>query len=121
MANKTVGIDIVIHDHSKEVMAALKNAIERGVFAIGEEAVSNAQSYVIKEDRIDTGNMRRSISHNEQTGAENFTVVGTDVFYAIYQEMGKSRGIKPAYFLTRAARNHTDRYKQILKDSIANA
>lgn len=121
MADKSVSIDIVIHDNSKEVKEALMNAIERAVFAIGEEAVSNAQSYVIKEDRIDTGRMRRSIAHNEATGNEHFTVIGTDVFYAIYQEMGTSRGIKPAYFLTRSAKNHTDRYKQILKDSIANA
>lgn len=115
MASK---IEVEIHDYSPEVIAALKNAIKRGLYAIGEEAVSNAQHYVTQEHRIDTGNMRRSIAHNE---GDDFTAVGTDIYYAIYQEMGTSRGIKPALFLTRAAKNFGGRYTKIMKDSIEKA
>lgn len=111
-------INVVIHDNSPEVKHALENAVKRGLIAIGQNAVTNAQRYVDIEDRIDTGNMRRSITHNE---GDNFTIIGTDVFYAIYQELGTSGGIKPAKFLTRAAQNHAEEYIKLLKDSIANA
>ena len=115
-------IEIIIHDNSQIVMDALYNAIDRGISAIGENAVYNAQRYIDIEHRIDTGTMKRSISHNEGIKKNSFyTVVGTNVFYAIYQELGTSRGITPALFLTRSAKNHVDEYIKLMKDSIANA
>jgi len=112
------GFDIKIKDNSSEIQEAIENAIKRGVFAIGENAVKNAQHYVDVEKRIDTGRMRRSINHNE--GVKE-TIIGTNVEYAMYQELGTSRGISPAYFLTRSARDHTKEYVKILKESIKNA
>ena len=111
-------IEVKLKNNAPEVQAALENAIKRGLFAIGENAVKNAQHYVDVEQRIDTGRMRRSINHNE--GA-NETIIGTNVEYAMYQELGTSRGIKPAYFLTRSARNHSKEYVKIMKESIKNA
>ncbi len=114
----TVQMTMKLNDNSPEIQAAIENAINRGVFAIGENAVKNAQHYVDVEKRIDTGRMRRSINHNE--GVRE-TIIGTNVEYAYYQELGTSRGIQPALFLTRAARNHSKEYIKIMKQSIKNA
>lgn len=117
-----IEITLDIDDHSAEVLKALKNAVHRGLKSIGTNAVSHAREYVTHEHRIDTGNMRRSITHNENSvGSVLYTMVGTDVYYAVYQELGTSTGIKPAYFLTRAARDHTDEYRDLMMESIENA
>lgn len=117
-----IEITLEIDDHSAEVLKAAKSAVRRGLKSIGTNAVSYAREYVTQERRIDTGNMRRSITHNENSvGSVLYTMVGTDVKYAIYQELGTSTGIKPAYFLTRAARDHTDEYKDLMVESIENA
>lgn len=118
IANKTIGVQITIEDHSPEVLNALKNAIARALSSIGEEAETFAKEVIIEEERVDTGRMLNSISHRE---GEDFTAIGTDVEYAIYQELGTSRGIKPAKFLTRAVTEHTERYKSLVKDSLENA
>lgn len=115
---KGIDIEVVIHDSSPEVLAALENAIKRGLHAIGENAVTNARQYVDIEHRIDTGHMRRSITHNE---GDTETIIGENVEYAMYQELGTSRGIKPAYFLTRAGRDHMKEYIDLMRESIKNA
>ena len=118
IAYNGLGIDVEIADHSPEVLAALKNAVARALHAIGEEAETYAKQVVIEEQRVDTGNMLNSISHRE---GEDFTAIGTDVEYAMYQELGTSRGIKPAKFLTRSVMEHTERYKELVKESLENA
>lgn len=37
---------------------------------------------------VDTGNLRRSITHEIDTGKKPFARVGTNVIYAVYQEIG---------------------------------
>ena len=118
VANSSIGVEIKLEDRSPEVLAALKNAIERGLFAVGEEAETYAKGVITEEDRVDTGRMLNSISHRE---GEDFTAIGTDVEYAIYQELGTSRGIRPAKFLTRAVTENLDRYRSLIKDSLENA
>ena len=105
-------------DNTKIVLAALKNAKARGLKAIGETAEGYAKDVIIDEQRVDTGNMLNSISHKE---AEDYTEVGTAVEYAKYQELGTSRGIKPARFLTRAATEHIAEYRALMEDSLKNA
>lgn len=106
------------NDNTKIVLAALKNAKARGLKAIGETAEGYAKDVIIDEHRVDTGNMLNSISHRE---AEEYTEVGTAVEYAKYQELGTSRGIKPARFLTRAATEHTTEYRTLMENSLKNA
>ena len=118
VAGGGLGVEIKLEDHSQEVLDALKNAIERGLFAVGEEAETYAKGVITEEGRVDTGRMLNSISHRE---GEDFTAIGTDVEYAIYQELGTSRGIRPAKSLTRAVTENLDRYRTILKDSLENA
>ena len=118
VSSNNLGVEIILTDNSPDVKAALKNAIARALFAIGEEAETNAKQVIIQEQRVDTSRMLNSIAHRE---GEDFTAVGTDVEYAIYQELGTSRGISPARFLTRAATEHTEKYKEIVKESLENA
>lgn len=105
-------------DNTKIVLEALKKAKERGLKAIGETAEGHAKDVIIEEQRVDTGNMLNSINHKE---GQDYTEVGTAVEYAKYQELGTSRGIKPARFLTRAATEHTDEYRALMENSLKNA
>lgn len=106
------------NNNTKIVLAALKNAKARGLKAIGETAEGHAKDVIIDEQRVDTGNMLNSINHKE---TEDYTEVGTAVEYAKYQELGTSRGIKPARFLTRAATEHTEEYHALMENSLKNA
>ena len=111
---------ITLTDNSEEVMNALKNAISRGLASIGDTGSRHAKDIITAEGRVDTGRMRNSISF-EPKEPKTFVAIGTNVEYAPYQELGTSRGIKPAYFLTRAAENYKEEYKRLLTDSIENA
>lgn len=59
---------IVVHieDHSDEVLAALRNAVERGAMAIGETAVKHAKDNITAQDAVDTGRLRNSITYMVQ-------------------------------------------------------
>ena len=102
-------IEVEVLDNSEEVWKALDNAIKRGLIAIGQNAVTHAQEYVKQEGRIDTGNMRGSIEHNE---GENVTVIGSNVYYTVFQELGTIRGIAPAYFLPVLQKQFSIQYNQ---------
>lgn len=56
-------ITVTIDDHSGEVLAALENAIERGAMAIGEKAVTYAKDNLTRQNAVDTGRLRNSITY----------------------------------------------------------
>lgn len=118
VSSSNLGVKIELTDNSDEVLAALENAIDRALDAIGETAVGYAQDVITEAGRVDTGRMRREIGtdHDEKT-----VIIGTNVEYAPYHELGSSRGIKPIHFLKRAATEHTEEYKGFVKDSLENA
>lgn len=114
-----IGITIELKTaRTAEVLAALDNAIKRALLTIGEDAIAYAQQVIIAEGRVDTGLMMNSI--DARTG-DDFVAIGTNVEYAPYQELGTSRGIKPARFLTRAVRDHKEEYMGIIQESLENA
>lgn len=132
------GITVEFTDNSGEVLAALENAVKRGLMACGETAVGYAQELV----PVDTGNLRGSISYAVD-GDDCY--IGTNVEYAPYIEFGTgihaesggrqtpwvfqdsdgdwhmTNGYKPHPFLRPAASNHGDEYRSILEDSLRNA
>ena len=115
----SIGISSFIGNNNVQlVLKALENAKARGLKAIGETAEGHAKNVIIEEQRVDTGNMLNSMTHQE---SQNYTEVGTVVEYAKYQELGTSRGITPARFLTRAATEHTDEYRALMENSLKNA
>ena len=56
-------ITVKVDDYSEEVLAALKNAIERGAMAIGETAVNHAKDKITEQEAVDTGRLRNSITY----------------------------------------------------------
>lgn len=134
----TNGITVEIDDNSEVVLEALRNAVERGLSAIGENAVGYAQD----KCPTDSGNLRGSITYKVE--GEN-CYIGTNTEYAPYVEFGTgiysetggrqtpwvykgkdgnfyhTNGQRPQPFLRPAAQNHSDEYKEILKDSLRNA
>lgn len=114
----SIHVSVTITDNSPEVLAALENAKQRALFSIGENAASHAAEYIVQAKRVDTGRMLNSMSHVEGDG---YTDVGSDVEYAIYHEIGTSRGISPVRMITRACTQHSEEYKNIVIESLRNA
>lgn len=111
MSNKIV---VHVEDHSPEVLAALRNAIERGLAAVGEKVVTHAKDNIESQRAVDTGRLRNSITYATQgtdgqtikftkadqkagrketsetvrVSEENVVYIGTNVFYAPYIECG---------------------------------
>lgn len=115
---QSLNFTLTVTDNSEEVLKALENAIDRALDAIGETAVGYAQDVITEAGRVDTGTMRGSVDaeHDEKT-----VIIGTNLEYAPYHELGTSKGIKPIHFLKRAATEHTEEYKNLVKDSLENA
>lgn len=115
---QSLNFTLTVTDNSEEVLKALENAIDRALDSIGETAVGYAQDVITEAGRVDTGTMRGSVDadHDEKT-----VVIGTNLEYAPYHELGTSTGIKPIHFLKRAATEHTEEYKNLVKDSLENA
>lgn len=94
----THGFTVEFDDNSPEVLAALQNAVERGLGAIGEKAVKYAQAEIRKskpyadgkpaKPAIDTSALLQSIDY-EVDGDDVY--IGTDVEYAPYIELGTGK------------------------------
>ena len=133
----THGITYEFEDNSGEILAALENALERGLEAIG----MTAEGYAKDLCPVDTGRLRNSIGHKVD-GEDVY--IGTNVEYAPYIELGTgiynpqgrktpwwyqdekgnwhwTRGARAQPFLKPAAANHAQEYRKILKDSMENA
>lgn len=132
------GITVEFDDNSQEVLDALRNAVNRGLKAVGEVAVSYAQDLV----PVKTTRLKTSISCAVD-GDDVY--IGTNVEYAPYVEFGTGEwaenggrktpwvyqdgngrwhmttGQHPKPFLRPSASQHSDEYRQILKDSLENA
>ena len=124
------GITVEFQDNSPEVLAALKNATRRGLEACGAMAESYAKQELSKaklhadgsvRPNVVTGRLRNSISHDViEQGEGNTMVVGTNVEYAPFVELGTRRA-DPYPYLKPAVTEHTDEYRSILKNSLQNA
>ena len=117
MAEAMTNIKITIHDNSPEVLRAIEIAITRALWSMGATAEGYAKLPPPVGAPVDTGRLRNSITHKE---TDRQTIIGTNVEYAVYQELGTSRGVKAKHFLKNAVANHTDEYKKILKESLKN-
>ena len=126
---RTHGISIKYDDYTPQALAALKSATLRGLEVCGAVAESYAKKELSKpklhadgsvRPNVITGRLRNSISH---TVEDNKAYIGTNVEYAPFVEFGNQRGKETwAYpFLKPAATEHSEEYKQILKNSLENA
>jgi len=102
--------DVKFMSHKDEVLGEAEAAIARALERIGLRAERNAKAYC----PVDTGRLRNSISHaTDDTRA----VIGTNVEYAPYVELGTSRRAPHAY-LRPAVQLHVDEYRRIVESEL---
>ena len=101
-----------IKSHKKEIQDAFDNQIEKALTMIGLVA----ERYAVEACPVRTGNLREKITNFPQP-SENAVIVGTNVEYAPYVELGTSRQT-PQPFLRPAASDHADEYRDILKRTL---
>ena len=103
-----MAVTVTLTSYAKDVLSEMEKAKGRALEIIG----GKAESYAKKICPVDTGRLRASITHARYD--ENSEVIGTNVEYAQYVELGTHKmAAKP--FLRPAAENHTAEYKQIIK------
>lgn len=90
---------------------AIANAIDRALVAALEEVGLVAEGYAKRACPVDTGRLRNSITHIVDEGTRH-VIIGTNVEYAPYVELGTRRQ-KPQPFLKPAANDHYSTYKGI--------
>ena len=94
-------------DNTEKALREFFGATEGALRAIGMQAASHAAV----GSPVDTGRLRNSMTYEL---GDRCVFVGTNVYYAIYQELGTSR-IRGKHMIRNAATNHTAEYKQILE------
>lgn len=94
-----------------EVLSALQRGKARALEIIGGTAETHAKKICPTK----TGNLKNSITH--QRLDENTEVIGTNVEYAPYVELG-TRKMTARPFLRPAAENHSDEYMKIFEQEM---
>lgn len=100
--------------NNKDVFTdALESSIATALEAIGLQA----ENYAKMECPVDTGRLRNSITHAQ---LDNRTeVIGTNVEYAAYVELGTQKTAAQPY-LKPAATQHGDEYRAIVLEYLKN-
>lgn len=101
-------MSVTFISHAKDVLSGMAKAKQQALEVIG----GMAESYAKKACPVDTGRLRNSITHAQYD--ENTEVIGTNVEYAPYVELGTVKmSAKP--FLRPAAENHATEYKAVIQ------
>lgn len=101
-------MSVTFKSYAKDVLSAEQKAKQMALEIIG----GKAESYAKKLCPVDTGRLRNSITHQQYD--ENTEVIGTNVEYAPFVELGTTRmGARP--YLRPAAEGHTAEYLAIMK------
>lgn len=101
-------MSVIFQSKAKEALKGMAAAKAQALEIIG----GKAESYAKKLCPVDTGRLRNSITHQQYD--ENTEVVGTNVEYAPYVELGTYK-MGPRPYLRPAAENHTAEYKAVIK------
>lgn len=107
-------MSVTFTSHAKEILSKEQAARNKALELIG----GKAESYAKKLCPVDTGRLRNSITHQQYD--DNTEVIGTNVEYAPYVELGTHKQ-KAQPYLRPAAENHSAEYKEIIKAVMANA
>lgn len=103
----TAGL-VEVREDNREAIA---DAIDRALVAALEEVGIVAEGYAKRACPVDTGRLRNSITHILDEGTRH-VIIGTNVEYAPYVELGTRRQKKQP-FLKPAANDHYSTYKGI--------
>lgn len=105
---------VKIEDHTEDYKKAMQEAVKVALEAIGIQAEGYAKLELENSPRrIDTGNLRNSITHAVATD-EDAVYVGTNVEYAPYVHEGTQR-MEPNRFLKNAVEKNQKEYQEIAK------
>ena len=146
-----MAITFELIDHTDECIDAKNAAVDRALEMIGLQAEGYAKMNCPVGNPVSTGiegyhggTLRNSITHTtEQTTDGAAAIIGTNVEYAPYVELGtgihaengngrrtpwiwvdengkrhKTSGMKPRHFMKKAIADHIDEYKEILETSL---
>lgn len=112
--NMSFDFNLKIDSNLNEVMKEKEDAIRKALEEIGLTAEAFAKQYA--EKSVDTGNLRNSITHDV---VDNTVVIGTNVEYAPYVELGTSNPNYPRQpYLQPAIENHIQQYKNIIETEL---
>lgn len=111
MAGVTIEVKI---DNTNTVLENLADVKVRALMKCG----AIVENYAKQDAPVDTGRLRNSIHHEMED--DDTVNIGTDVEYAIFQELGTSRGVTEKRYLTNGVRNHVSEYKQIIEQEFRN-
>ena len=102
-------MSVTFISHAKDVLSGMAKAKRDALEVIG----GMAESYAKKACPVDTGRLRNSITHAQYD--ENTEVIGSNVSYASFVELGTSKmSAKP--YLRPAAEGHTAEYTAVIKN-----
>lgn len=131
-----------VDDHSEEVRREFGEAMARALEAVGLQMEGYAKENLTSAGRIDTGNLRNSITH-AVVPDEASVITGTNVEYAVFHEVGTgiyldpelgqgrqdpwfyqddkgewhiTRGVKPVHYLRNALKDHLGEYRDIIEE-----
>ena len=107
--------DVEVKDHSDEIIAEIKAKMPAVLEMLGQAGENNAKFEITALGAIDTGNLRNSISHDDDG---IYAYIGTNVEYAPYVEMGTSKYPEERPFLRNAVVNHLEEYKTLFEDGL---
>lgn len=106
----------VIFNHKKQINEEMEHAIDMVFDIIGFQV----ENYARNNAPVDTGNLRNSITH-QVLDNEDAVIIGSNVFYAPYQELGTSR-MSAANggrgYLRPAINDHLEEYKDIILNEL---
>lgn len=132
-------ITIAITDNSDQVLAEFQQQILKALTITG----MTAEGYAKELCPHDTGRLRSSITNQVDTGDKS-VVIGTNVEYGKYVELGTgihaesggrqtpwvykddagnwhiTKGMRAKPFLKPAVANHTGEYSEIIQDTLKN-
>ncbi len=107
-------MSVTFISHCPDALKGMDKAKAQALEIIG----GKAEGYAKKLCPVDTGNLRNSITHARMD--ENTEVIGTNVEYAPYVELGTVR-MSARPYLRPAAENHGPEYKAIAESCMKNA
>ena len=103
-------------DKTKEAKEAKDLGLKQALFICGEVMERHAKEQLYPGHGKVTGNLQNSITHDAD---ESAVIVGTNVKYAPYIELGSSVRRGGGYhYLKNAVMEHLDEYRKIIENSL---
>lgn len=107
----------IVKDNTESAVNAIKIGIAAAMAKIGAMAESDVKKYMTDNDIVDTGRLRNSITNQVDNDGKS-VVIGTNVEYAMYVELG-ARGRSPRPYLRNTITNNQQKYADVLKQELS--